>query len=355
MFLPKREKNQRIEVDSFRIRCVEGCSACLGAENDRGRGQVKGKRVGTMRRGGRYLAAKKHIRRTASSESRGALRLVVCGVVFVLVVALKLLFPQAVGELAQRAAALIGQNADFRAAFAAVGRAVSGEEPVGDSLQDAYTAVFSPSGINASVPERWTGEPACDRPGSALAELTVPPLTAEESKSPSQEQQEETAEVFSEDEETTLASSAVYMMPALPENASLEQKNLGFAYTTPVCGTLTSAFGWREHPTEGGTRFHYGIDFAAEEGTDIVAFADGEVFATGESSTLGKYIILQHSGSYKTLYAHCSAVTVTGGSVCMGEVIARVGETGTATGPHLHFELQNGSMYFNPIYYVAVG
>lgn len=308
-----------------------------------------------MRRGGRYLAVKKHTRRAASSESRGALRLVICGVVFVLIVALKLMFPQAVGELAQRAAALIGQDADFRAAFAAFGRAVSGEEDVGDSLQDAYTAVFSPSGINASALECNAGETPCDRPGAALAELTVPLLAAEKELASPQEQSEDAAEAFSEEDGETLTSTEVYLMPALPENASLEQKNLGFAYTTPVCGTLTSTFGWREHPTEGGTRFHYGIDFAAEEGTDIVAFADGEVFATGESSTLGKYIILQHAGGYKTLYAHCSTVTVTGGSVRMGEVIARVGETGTATGPHLHFELQNGTMYFNPIYYVAVG
>lgn len=308
-----------------------------------------------MRRGGRYLAAKKRSRGTVSSGKRGAFRLVVCGAFFVLAVALKLLFPQAVEDLAQRAAALIGQNADFRAAFAAVGRAVSGEENVGESLQDAYTAVFSSTGINAAVPGNWVGETACDRPGTALAELTVPPLAAEESAVPSQEQPEDAAEAFGAEEEQVFTSPAVYMLPTLPENASLEQRNLGFVYTTPVCGKLTSTFGWREHPTEGGTRFHYGIDFAAEEGTDIVAFADGEVFATGESSTLGKYIILQHTGGYRTLYAHCSTVTVTGGSIHMGEVIARVGETGTATGPHLHFELQNGSMYFNPIYYVAVG
>ncbi len=306
---------------------------------------MKGKRISTMRRGGRYLAVKKRSRRTGTSENRGMLRLVICGAFFVLVVALKLLFPQLVGELAQRAAVLIGQDADFRAAFAAVGRAVSGEENAGESLQDAYTAVFSPSLTNTGVSESGTGEASYNRPGAALARLTV---------LPPQEQAGDAEETFHAEEKETLTSLAVYMMPSLPENASLEQKNLGFAYTTPVCGTLTSAFGWREHPTEGGTRFHYGIDFAAEEGTDIVAFADGEVFATGESSTLGKYIILQHAGGYKTLYAHCSAVTVTGGSVRMGEIIARVGETGTATGPHLHFELQNGTMYFNPIYYVAV-
>ena len=72
-------------------------------------------------------------------------RLVICGAVFVLLVLVKLLFPETVDSLAQSAGQLIGRNADFKEAFAAVGRAISGEEPVGSSLQDAYTAVFNPS------------------------------------------------------------------------------------------------------------------------------------------------------------------------------------------------------------------
>ena len=105
----------------------------------------------------------------------------------------------------------------------------------------------------------------------------------------------------------------------------------------------------------GGSRFHYGVDLAADEGTDVVAFADGQVYASGESSTLGNYIMLSHAGGYVTLYAHCSRITAAGGSVSMGEKIAEVGSTGLATGPHLHFELHDGELYLNPIYYVAVG
>ena len=144
-------------------------------------------------------------------------------------------------------------------------------------------------------------------------------------------------------------------MPALPDNASLEQRNLGFSHCTPVHGPLSSPFGWREHPVEGGGRFHYGVDLAAEEGTDVVAFADGTVYATGESSTLGNYIMLQHQGGYITLYAHCSRVTVSSGPVAQGEKIAEVGSTGLVTGPHLHFELHDGDLYLNPIYYVEIG
>ena len=76
--------------------------------------------------------------------------------------------------------------------------------------------------------------------------------------------------------------------------------------------------------------------------------------AVGESNSYGKYLIVAHEGGYATLYAHCSAVTVSSGSaVEKGQEVAKVGETGIATGPHLHFELHDGSTYLNPIYYVV--
>ena len=134
----------------------------------------------------------------------------------------------------------------------------------------------------------------------------------------------------------------------------MELRNLGFAYTSPLVGKLTSAFGWREHPVEGGDKFHYGIDLSGNMGDPVYAFADGKVFATGESSTLGQYIMVQHAGGYMTLYAHCSKVTKLSGAVKKGEKIAQVGDSGVATGPHLHFELQCGSVYLNPIYYVEL-
>lgn len=317
-------------------------------------------------------------KRTASAENRAVRRLVICGVIFVLLVAVKLLFPQAVSQLAQSAGRLIGRDADFKEAFAAMGRAISGEEAVSDSLQEAYTAVFNPSGMTAdgdgdAVPTMTAASDYME-PLTRLTRYTVPRLpepteeTVQETilpetpaaqaepaaSAPAVDQiQAEPAPV--DDTTTTEALSYVYTMPALPENASLEQRNLGFAHTSPILGDLSSTFGWREHPIEGGSKFHYGVDLAADTGTDICAFADGTVYATGESSTLGSYIMLQHEGGYITLYAHCSKVTVTGGSVSMGDKIAEVGSTGAATGPHLHFELHDGDLYLNPIYYVEVG
>ena len=328
--------------------------------------------------------------RTAGSrrnaENRALARLVICGAAFVLLVAVKLLFPGAISALARSAGQLIGRDADFKAAFAAMGRAVSGEAAVSDSLQDAYTAVFSPSGQTAARPEPTAG--VSMDPGVRLMRYTVHDLSVREpepamtetvvetgsSPAPPSPVQAPAGEVTQEpppaapaapepapppeepdDTATTEALSYVYTMPALPENASLEQRNLGFVHDSPVHGSLSSTFGWREHPVEGGSKFHYGVDLAAEEGTDILAFADGTVYATGESSTLGNYIMLQHQGGYITLYAHCSKVTATGGAVARGDKIGEVGATGLATGPHLHFELHDGALYLNPIYYVEIG
>ena len=87
----------------------------------------------------------------------------------------------------------------------------------------------------------------------------------------------------------------------------------------------------------------------------ITAFASGTVTAVGDSAELGNYVTVQHEGGFATLYAHCSRIIASSGaSVKEGDVIAEVGETGVATGPHLHFELHEGSQYLNPIYYVSL-
>ena len=87
---------------------------------------------------------------------------------------------------------------------------------------------------------------------------------------------------------------------------------------------------------------------------EIGCFADGTVTAVGESSSYGKYITVAHEGGYSTLYAHCSRITVTSGtSVKEGEKIAEVGETGVATGPHLHFEITENGQLVNPLKYLT--
>ena len=64
--------------------------------------------------------------------------------------------------------------------------------------------------------------------------------------------------------------------------------------------------------------------------------------------------MVSHDGGYATLYAHCSRISVSSGAaVKEGQTIAQVGETGMATGPHLHFELHQNGTYLNPVYYLS--
>lgn len=125
-----------------------------------------------------------------------------------------------------------------------------------------------------------------------------------------------------------------------------------FTHAMPTSGEVSSTFGSRISPTTGQPGFHYGLDIAADEGTVIGSFADGTVREIGESS-YGKYIIIDHADDFSTLYAHCSSISASvGDAVLCGEEIARVGQTGNATGPHLHLELWHAGTALDPQSYL---
>ena len=112
----------------------------------------------------------------------------------------------------------------------------------------------------------------------------------------------------------------------------------------PVAGTITSPQGYRTDPITGEVSYHSGTDIAVPEGTPILAAADGTVTIANAldswGGSYGYHVELDHGGGLTTLYAHCSSICVTAGQqVKAGEVIAYVGHTGRATGPHLHFEI----------------
>lgn len=97
----------------------------------------------------------------------------------------------------------------------------------------------------------------------------------------------------------------------------------------------------RKHPVTGRTRPHYGTDFGMPVGTQILAPADGVVSVASFTRSTGYYIVLKHRGGYSTVYMHLSKLGVkVGQNVKMGSVIARSGNTGLSTGPHLHYELR---------------
>lgn len=108
---------------------------------------------------------------------------------------------------------------------------------------------------------------------------------------------------------------------------------------------ITSKFGPRQYQVvEEGvvSNWHYGIDFGCPIGTPIYASKCGEVEFSGYKKGYGKVIIIKHFNGMKTVYAHCNTLLKTkGNNVSEGSQIARSGNTGRSTGPHLHFEIRN--------------
>lgn len=109
----------------------------------------------------------------------------------------------------------------------------------------------------------------------------------------------------------------------------------------PVLGRITSGFGWRIHPISGVRHFHEGLDIAAPIGTPVRAVAPGKVAFVGYVSGYGRMVTIDHGNGLVTRYAHLSRANVSHGqTVVTGEVIGYVGDSGYATGPHVHFEVR---------------
>lgn len=111
-----------------------------------------------------------------------------------------------------------------------------------------------------------------------------------------------------------------------------------------------SGFGMRMHPVYKVPKLHTGVDFTAKTGTEIFAAGDGVVFNVKKSYTgYGQHVIIDHGFGYKTLYAHMSKFKVRKGQkVKRGDVIGLVGNTGTSTGPHLHYEVIRDNKKIDP-------
>lgn len=119
----------------------------------------------------------------------------------------------------------------------------------------------------------------------------------------------------------------------------------------PVRGELVGRYGNEKHPKFGTVTFNSGIDIAAPLGTDVHSVAKGRVDHVSEDyGSYGEMLILNHGDGYYTLYAHLSAATVARGQdVAAGQVIGRVGDTGSLKGSILHFEVRKGRSALNPI------
>jgi len=134
----------------------------------------------------------------------------------------------------------------------------------------------------------------------------------------------------------------------------------GSQFTYPIqrgMYTITSGYGKRKDPITGEIKSHSGVDFAAPEGTPIYASDKGTViyakFGSAPYGGYGNIVIIQHSNSLVTMYAHCSAFLVKKGqTVLKGQMIAKVGSTGRSTGNHCHYEIRVNNKDVDPMPYL---
>jgi murein DD-endopeptidase MepM/ murein hydrolase activator NlpD len=114
---------------------------------------------------------------------------------------------------------------------------------------------------------------------------------------------------------------------------------------------ITSSFSTsRKHPILGYSRAHNGVDYHAPSGAPVAAVAPGVVTMAGWSNGGGRTVKVRHPNGYETEYLHLSSIaTRAGARIGQGELVGRVGMTGLATGPHLHYGLKKGGRYVNPV------
>jgi murein DD-endopeptidase MepM/ murein hydrolase activator NlpD len=123
----------------------------------------------------------------------------------------------------------------------------------------------------------------------------------------------------------------------------------------PVEGRVASSFGEREDPINGEGAFHSGVDIDAPYGTPVRAAGDGDVSGAQMGVGYGRAVTLDHGHDVITLYGHLSAVAVVPGQhVTRGQIIGYVGESGRATGPHLHYEVRLHDVPVNPYKYLRM-
>jgi len=117
----------------------------------------------------------------------------------------------------------------------------------------------------------------------------------------------------------------------------------------PTRGWMTSGFGMRRSPFSGRPTMHEGIDIVARTGTPVHATADGIVSQVETAAGYGKLVVIDHGYGFKTYYGHNSKIHVKiGQRVNRGEKIAAVGNTGSSTGSHVHYEIRRDNMPVNP-------
>jgi len=273
-------------------------------------------------------------------------QLFVCLLLFLVVFIGKEVWPSKIAKTGEQLLAVIHMNTDFRAAFAKLGQAMAQEDSMIGELGEFCVSVFA---LQQEDSDAGSSDAARSLEGVDGGTELLQESQAE-GGSPQLAGQKEL-------QVGDVVETVEYTEGQLPDGYSGQWLYLGNMETaTPVQGTVTSFFGYRDHPTIGRYAVHGGVDIAADSGTDVAAFAPGRVEATGEDKDFGLWLRLSHPDGVSSFYAHCSEICVKEAEeVQVGQTVARVGSSGISTGPHLHFEIMLNDVRLNPMHYIKLG
>lgn len=322
-------------------------------------------------------------------QRTGTIRLIACAAVLLILFGIKTFFPNTADYVSKQ----LTSGIDYKAAFSALGRAITSGENITEVFKGITLGGFrkdvtespspsaSPSSGDAESPSSASN--GSDKEGEAVEAIGAVSMLDELEMSGSGDADVETdfesgggstgAEVTDNaDDASTLTQNDAFLEELLlrlpeeeleeipsettepPENVSYDYYVIEFDYVTPLKGSMTSTFGYRIHPISGKNSFHYGVDIGGSNGDAIAAFSSGTVELTGYNSVYGNYLFLRHKDGILSFYGHCSKILVEEGQlVRMGDTVAKVGSTGYSTGPHLHFEIRNGATIIDPLYYIS--
>jgi len=347
---------------------------------------------------GRSGGAKRLREKSERKLQQSVVKLVICLSAFLVLLALKFIFPSGAEAVSRH----LASGLDCKAAFSAIGKAITSGENIIEVFKGISLGGFrkDPQGSDTDTPEPKKAYP---EPGNTpdvrsqngdagktssgisdgaeaveaisvvdiLDETDLPAGKTLSPDGPGSESADlagdQSDDAFRLDQNDEYLEELLLRLPTsefedmtgtseneLPENVSYDYYVIEFDYTTPLKGNITSAFGYRKHPITGNRSFHYGVDIGASKGEIVSAFSSGTVELTGYNSIYGNYLFIRHKDGIITFYGHCSKILVDEGQlVRMGEAVAKVGSTGLSTGPHLHFEIRNGDMILDPLHYVS--
>lgn len=321
-----------------------------------------------------YNTPTRRRREAPSQEQVRLLQLAVCLALFLAIFLWKDIFPQKLEQVRDDLLTLITTDLDFQGALTDLGESLAGEDSVLSDLGAFCVEVF---GTGQDEEPELSKEPVSTLPppeGGALedelrflsretdtaarithyADLPWYGLEAVSPESEPVQEPVEPEEPAAIPAVGTVVAVSDYSGDPLPNNYTMDQLSLGGLETvTPIMGHLTSEYGYRDHPINGRYHFHGGVDIGGQNGDPIGAFAAGTVEYIGKDDSYGLYLQVDHGNGVKSFYAHCSKIVVSKGqTVALGEKVAEIGSSGSATGPHLHLELKYNKMHLNPIYYV---